>query len=212
MISEIVRSKANIDNGAKTRFANFYHGMFLLFCVTLIPNVINHIPLSALAALLVVTGFRLASPSEFAHMFHLGKDQFLIFLTTIIAVLETDLLKGIGIGIALNFVMHLYRGASFMSFFKLHFKIVDGNDQVIRIVLQESIIFANWLSLRKHLYHSLKAGKDVVLDFSESLLIDGHIQVKLDEWKKEYEVKGRELSLVGLDEHIKNGSVLKKMT
>jgi len=211
MISEIVRSKANIDNGAKTRFANFYHGMFLLFCVTLIPNVINHIPLSALAALLVVTGFRLASPREFVHMFHLGKDQLLIFLTTIIAVLETDLLKGIAIGILLNIVMHLFRGVSFMSFLRLSCENIDVNSTSIRFVLRDSIIFANWLSLRKRLNSCLKAEKCVEVDFSNTVLIDGHIQAKIEEWKKEYISKGLELTLVGLDAHKKAGSVLKKM-
>ena len=210
MISEIVRSKANIDNGAKTRFANFYHGMFLLFAVTLIPIWINHIPLAALAALLVVTGFRLASPNEFKHMYALGKDQFLIFITTIIAVLETDLLKGIGIGIALNILLHLFRGASVISFFKLNAKVEEESDQAIKITLRDSIIFSTWLSLRKRIYNAFKANKEVVIDFSETNLVDSHVQSKLDEWKKEFDAKGLEFSILGLDLHKKSGAVLIK--
>ena len=192
MISEIVRSKANIDNGAKTRFSNFYHGMFLLFAVTLISSWINHIPLSALAALLVITGFRLASPNEFKHMYELGKDQFLIFITTIIAVLETDLLKGIGIGIALNIVLHLFRGVSVISFFKLNAEVEDESDQSIKITLRDSIVFSTWLLLRKRIYHAFKLNKQLTIDFSETFLVDSHVQSKLEEWEKEFDNQGLE--------------------
>jgi len=210
MISEIVRSKANIDNGAKTRFSNFYHGMFLLFAVTLISSWINHIPLSALAALLVITGFRLASPNEFKHMYALGKDQFLIFITTIIAVLETDLLKGIGIGIGLNIILHLFRGVSVISFFKLNAKVEEESDQSIKITLRDSIIFSTWLLLRKRIYHYFKLNKRVTIDFSETFLVDSHVQSKLEEWGKEFDSKGLEFSISGLDLHDKSGAVLIK--
>ena len=210
MISEIVRSKANIDNGAKTRFANFYHGMFLLFAVTLIATWINHIPLAALAALLVVTGFRLASPNEFKHMYNLGKDQFLIFIVTIIAVLETDLLKGIGIGIALNILLHLFRGVSVVSFFKLNAEVEDESDKSIKITLRNSIVFSTWLILRKHIYHAFKANKQVTIDFSNTFLVDSHVQSKLHEWEKEFAFNGLEFSILGLDLHQKSGAVLIK--
>ena len=82
MISEIVRSKANIDNGAKTRFANMFHALFLLVCVALIPTVLHLIPLAALGAMLVYTGFRLASPREVHHVFEIGREQLVIFVST----------------------------------------------------------------------------------------------------------------------------------
>src|SRR5262249_11372229 len=103
MISEIVRSKANIDNGAKTPFADLFHRLFLLSFVALVPMLIHRIPLAALAAMLVYTGFRLASPREFAKVYQIGREQLLVFVTTIVAVLATDLLIGIAVGIAVEF-------------------------------------------------------------------------------------------------------------
>ena len=125
MISEIVRSKANIDNGARTRFANMFHGLFLLIFVALLPGLIREIPLAALGAMLVVTGFRLASPHEFVLIYKIGKDQLIIFASTVIGVLATDLLMGIAIGIGVKIVLHLFNGAPFISLFKLHIEIEE---------------------------------------------------------------------------------------
>ena len=122
----------------------------------------------------------LASPDEFKHMYELGKDQFLIFITTIIAVLETDLLKGIGIGIALNIVLHLFRGVSVISFFKLNAEVGDESDQSIKITLRDSIVFSTWLSLRKQIYDAFKANKKVTIDFSETVLIDSRKVILID--------------------------------
>ncbi|MGV7221500.1 MAG: SulP family inorganic anion transporter [Nitrospinales bacterium] len=192
MISEIVRSKANIDNGAKTRFANFYHGMFLLVCVALIPGVINQIPMAALAALLVITGYRLASPHEFMTVYREGKDHFIIFVSTILGVLATDLLKGLAIGIGVKIIMQLIRGG---SIFRLNAKVRLERDQSITIFLRGSIVFSSWIPLRKQLQRYLDKGKQVTLDISETQLVDRRVMSKIDEWKKKFQEKGLELTV-----------------
>ncbi|MDP7059664.1 MAG: SulP family inorganic anion transporter, partial [Candidatus Marinimicrobia bacterium] len=192
MISEIVRSKANIDNGAKTRFANFYHGMFLLICVALVPSVINQIPLAALAALLVITGYRLASPHEFMSIYREGKDQFIVFVSTILGVLATDLLKGLAIGIGVRIVIHFIRGG---SIFRLNAKIIPERDQSVTIFLRGSIIFSSWIPLRQHLQRFLKKGKRVTLDITETKLVDRRVMSRVGEWKKKFKENGLELSV-----------------
>src|SRR3712207_7515422 len=87
-------------------YANFFHGLFLLGFVLLLPNLIHRIPLAALGAMLVYTGFRLASPREFVRTYRVGSEQFVVFVGTILATLATDLLIGIGVGIALEVVFH----------------------------------------------------------------------------------------------------------
>ena len=202
MISEIVRSKANIDNGARTRFANMFHGLFLLAFVALIPGLINQIPLAALGALLVFTGFRLASPLEFAHMYHLGKDQFIIFVSTIVGVLATDLLMGIAIGIGVKVVIHIYNGAPIPSFFKLNVEVTQQDDNTATIVVRDSAIFSTWIPLRKHLDRFLQEGKDVTLNLAETRLVDHTVMSKLNEWTNEFEEQDRELLVTGLEQHV----------
>ncbi|MDG1843698.1 MAG: SulP family inorganic anion transporter, partial [Nitrospinaceae bacterium] len=192
MISEIVRSKANIDNGARTRFANFYHGLFLLFCVALIPGFINQIPLAALAALLVITGYRLASPNEFKSVYREGKDQFIVFVSTIFGVLATDLLKGLAIGIGVRIVIHFIRGG---SIFRLNAKIIPERDQSVTIFLRGSIINSSWIPLQKHLNRFFKEGTRVTLDITETKLMDRRVMAKVDEWAKKFKENGLELTV-----------------
>jgi MFS superfamily sulfate permease-like transporter len=197
MISEIVRSRANIDNGAQTRFANMFHGIFLLVFVALVPMLINRIPLAALAAMLVFTGFRLASPQEFKHMYHVGREQLIIFVSTILGVLATDLLVGIGIGILVKAVIHIVNGAPIASLFKANIN-VDTESGTVSV--EKSAIFSTWISLKSRI-ESLKGCPRVVVDLSKTALVDHTVMSNLEELSREFRESQRELIVSGLDDH-----------
>ena len=151
MISEIVRSKANLDAGAKSRFANWYHGAFLLFFVAFLPMLVHEIPLAALGAMLVYTGTRLASPRELVHAWKLGRDQAAVFLSTLFVTLMTDLLVGVGVGIVLEIVLHVIHGARPRTLFR---PVVDESDEdgarVLR--MRSTATFASYLAVKERIY------------------------------------------------------------
>jgi MFS superfamily sulfate permease-like transporter len=200
MISEIVRSKANIDNGARTRFANLYHGLFLLLFVASVPWLIHRIPMAALGAMLVYTGFRLASPREFANVYMIGREQLVIFVATIIAVLTTDLLVGIAIGIGVKFLIHFMNGLPLRSAFLPPLSVEERGDNTFVIRVREAAVFTNWIPLRRRI-SSLDSNSDIVVDLSETLLVDHTVMEKLHELEREFEQRDRRLEITGLDEH-----------
>jgi MFS superfamily sulfate permease-like transporter len=200
MISEIVRSKANSDNGAKTRFANLYHGLFLLLFVALVPWLIHRIPLAALGAMLVYTGFRLASPREFASAYKIGREQFIIFTTTLVAVLATDLLVGIGIGIAMKFLIHLSNYAPVRSLFLPDVTVEQPDEKTYLVRVRHAAVFSNWISLKSRVSR-LDQGRDVVLDLSETELIDHTVMENLHELQHQFEESGRQLVIAGMENH-----------
>jgi len=200
MISEIVRSRANIDNGARTRFANMFHGLFLLVFVALVPSLIDRIPLAALAAMLVFTGFRLASPSEFVHMYKVGREQLVIFVATIIGVLATDLLVGIGIGIAVKAIIHVVNGAPVGSLFKSRLHVTEGDKNEASVVVERSAVFSTWIGLKKRI-EGLKDARQVSVDLSGTTLVDHTVMSNLFELGREFEDNDRKLAVEGLDNH-----------
>ncbi len=200
MISEIVRSKANIDNGAKSRFANMFHGIFLLTFVALLPGLIHRIPLASLAAMLVFTGFRLAHPREFAHMYHIGREQLLVFVGTLLGVLMTDLLIGVFIGLGLQIAVHLFNGVSVGSFFHPAIETDEPDEHTLRVKVNNSAVFSTWLALRKAVM-SAPADKTVILDLSATPLVDHSTMEKLHHLQDDFFHEGRHLLVVGLREH-----------
>jgi MFS superfamily sulfate permease-like transporter len=201
MISEIVRSKANIDNGARTRFADLFHGLFLLVFVASVPFLIHRIPNAALGAMLVYTGFRLASPHEFVNVYKIGREQFIIFTTTIVAVLATDLLIGIAIGIAVKFLIHLCNILPLLSLFRPEITVEKRDEQTHVVSVKQLAVFSNWIPIRRRLLSLVAPGHKIILDLSETLLVDHTVMEKLHELERELGEEDCHLEVTGLEDH-----------
>ncbi|MFN0199841.1 MAG: SulP family inorganic anion transporter [Planctomycetaceae bacterium] len=202
MISEIVRSRANIDNGAKTRFANMWHGVCLLVCVALFPAVLHLIPLAALAAMLVYTGYRLSHPNEFIHVYNIGRAQLIIFITTIVAVLATDLLIGMAIGILVKLIIHILNGVPLKSLFKSYLEVEQQDENTCVIRAYQSAVFSNWIPFRQQIEElGFVRNQNVIIDLSDTKLVDHSVMEKLHEMQLDFEKEGRSLEIIGLETH-----------
>jgi MFS superfamily sulfate permease-like transporter len=174
--SVIVRSSANVNSGAKTKMSTIYHGTLLLLCVAFIPLILNQIPKSALAAILIFTGYKLAKPSLFVSYYKKGWNQFLPFVGTIAAILATDLLKGviIGIGIAIIFIIRSnFRSAIIV--------VSDANKYLVR--LRKDVSFLNKVILKQGL-EKVPANSFVIIDVSRADFIDQDIIEIIEDFQK----------------------------
>lgn len=205
MISEIVRSSANINNGGKTYWANFFHGLFLLIFVAFFPDLLHQIPLAALAAMLIYTGYRLASPKEFYKTYKIGWEQLVIFLVTIIVTLTTDLLIGIAAGILIKLIMHFINGLPLRYAFKPMFSVRRQDDDTFIVDVYHSAVFTNYIKLKKSL-DSLPKKKTIIIDFSGAYLIDHTVMENIHHYQHDYNLDGGKFILQGLEKYKKFSS------
>ncbi len=199
MISEVVRSSANVGFGAKTKWSNFFHGIFLLIAMIAIIPFIELIPNAALAAMLIFAGYRLAAPKEFMHTYHIGKEQLAIFITTIVLTLVEDLLVGVAAGILVKMIFHLLNGASFKSLFKTNYTILSEND-ITFISIKDSAVFSNLLGYKKMLT-KLPNTHSVVLDLSKTVLVDHSFMEFIHHFEHVFNEHGGNFTIVGLENH-----------
>lgn len=196
--SVIVRSSVNINAGGKTRWSAIFHGCFLLAAVLLIPTLLNRIPLSCLAAILIVTGIKLASPQLFVKMRNSGRTQFLPFLATVLAIVLLDLLTGIIIGLLVS-VAFILRSNFRRPLKKIVEKHTTG--EVLRIQLANQVSFFNRPTLDKLLY-SLPRGKHILLDARGTDFIDPDVLLLINDFRtKAAPVRGVQMSFLGFKDH-----------
>ncbi|HEX8464388.1 MAG TPA: SulP family inorganic anion transporter [Abditibacterium sp.] len=196
MTAVIVRSSANVDAGGQTRISSAFHGLLLLLSVLFLARYINMVPLSALAAVLLMVGYKLTKPSLYRQQWRLGANQFIPFIVTIIAVLATDLLIGVGIG--LLFGMFFILKANYESSHYLHEE-RHMDEHVIRIELSENVSFLNKASISRVL-DDLPDGNKVIIDGSNSNFIDYDVLEAIQNFRTSAADRNIEVELVNVPE------------
>lgn len=201
MTSVVVRSSANANAGAKTKLSAIFHGTLLLICVLTIPGLLNKIPLATLAAVLLLVGYKLASPSKLKHFWEKGKYQFIPFIATLVAVVALGLLYGVALGMAIS-VFFILRGNLKRAY---HFRKEEyAEGDVIHIDLAQEVSFLNKAAIKSTL-NDIPENSKVVIDASDTVYIahdvldliqefrdikakEDNIRVKLVGFKKAYEL------------------------
>ena len=196
MTAVIVRSSANIGAGGQTRISAFVHGLLLLLSVLFLARLLNLIPLSALAAVLLVVGFKLTKPTLYRTQWRLGWQQFLPFIITITAVLFTDLLKGVSIGLIVGIFFILKKNYESAYFLK------QKNTQepnTVHLELNQHVSFLNKANIVTTLAN-FKPGTHVILDGSRSAVIDYDVLEAIENFRVTAAERGIELELIDIPE------------
>ena len=193
----IVRSSTNIQSGGRTKMSAILHGFILLGCAMAIPVVLNLIPLASLAAILFLVGYKLAKPALFKQMYRQGQTHFVPFVVTILGIVFTDLLMGIGIGLVVAIFYILRNNYKKPFLFQKDKHLADG---VIRLALAEDVTFINKASIQRTL-SQIPDGSKVVIDASKSINIDYDVIEIIDEFKTN--AKHRDINLTFIDREIK---------
>lgn len=197
MTSVVVRTSANVNAGAKTKASAIIHGVLLLICVVTIPLLLNKIPYATLAAILLLIGYKLAKPAIFKHFYHQGWSQFIPFVATIIGVVGLDLLKGVGIGLAINIFLIL-RGNLKRAYNFRKEEYTDGD--VIHIDLAQEVSFLNKAAIKETL-KALPQNSKVIINASDTEYIAHDVIDLIREFKTINAIENNiELTLVGFKE------------
>jgi MFS superfamily sulfate permease-like transporter len=186
----IVRSSANIQSGGRTKLSAIIHGFLLLISVLLIPTLLNKIPLSVLAAVLLIVGYKLAKPALFVKMYQLGWKQFLPFTITVLGIVFTDLLVGIGMGLAVGIVVILIK--SFQNSHFLHIEDNSNGKHKIKMTLAEEVTFFNKGAILNEL-DRLPEGSSLELDVRKTRYLDNDIIEILEDFA--LKAKEREINI-----------------
>ncbi|MCB0650235.1 MAG: SulP family inorganic anion transporter [Saprospiraceae bacterium] len=191
----IVRSSTNIQSGGRTKMSAILHGFILFLSAIAIPAVLNLIPLASLAAILFMVGYKLAKPALFKEMYGLGKKHFIPFMVTILGIVFTDLLTGIGIGLVVAIMNILYNNYKKPFLFESEKHLKDG---IIRLELAEDVTFINKASIQRTL-SQIQDGSKVIIDATKSVYIDQDVIEIIREFETNAEYRDIQLKIINLE-------------
>ena len=197
----IVRSSANIQSGGKTKLSAIIHGFFLLGSVILIPTLLNMIPLSVLAAILFVVGYKLAKPSLFKTMYQAGWKQFVPFVVTVVGIVFTDLLVGISLGLGVGIVVVLVK--SYQNSHFLHIEESDGGRHQIKMTLAEEVTFFNKGAILKEL-DSIAENTYLTLDVRKTRYLDNDIVEILEDFSSKAKNRNIDIKIISEKGEVEN--------
>jgi MFS superfamily sulfate permease-like transporter len=199
----IVRSSANIQSGGRSKLSAIIHGFFLLISVILIPRLLNMIPLSVLAAILLVVGYKLAKPALFKQMYKLGWKQSVPFFVTVIGIVFTDLLVGISLGLAVGIVVILLK--SYQNSHFLHIEDKSNGKHKIKMTLAEEVIFLNKGAILKEL-DSIPRDTYLEIDLIKTRYLDYDIIEILEDFILKAEERNIDMKLISKRGVVENPS------
>ena len=197
----IVRSSANIQSGGKSKLAAILHGFLLLISVMIIPKLLNMIPLSVLASILLIVGYKLAKPALFKKMYLLGWKQFVPFIVTVIGIIFTDLLIGISLGLSVGVVVVLVK--SFQNSHFLHIEDNSNGKHKIKMTLAEEVTFFNKGAILKEL-DQLPPNSHLELDVRKTRFLDYDIIEILEDFTEKAVLRNIDITLVSESGSVSN--------
>ncbi|MGB0523037.1 MAG: SulP family inorganic anion transporter [Flammeovirgaceae bacterium] len=205
IITVIARSSVNVQNGAKTKWSNFYHSIILLLLVLFFEKAIQHVPMAALAAILVYTGYKLASPKVFSDTYKKGVEQALILILTIVTTLISGILWGIFAGVLFTLFIHFIKlGIAPKPFLQLLLKpiIKINQEPENRVYIEVKGIsnFFNLLGIKKKL-ENIPPQQHIVIGLAHARLVDHTVLEYIHDFSEDYEAKGGVFDIVGLGKH-----------
>lgn len=203
VVTVIARSSVNVNNKGTNRSANFFHAIFLVAFILLFASELRKIPLSALAAILVYTGYKLASPENIRKVFRIGKEQLLIFLITLLTTIITSLITGIIVGILSTFVIHVIINRDIMLFIRNLLKpnvLMFKEDGKYFVSVDNFSSFLNYTKLKSKL-NQIPENEEAIIDFSLCDFVDHSVMENMNNYTEAFKRKGGHFEVIGLDNY-----------